>query len=273
MDIIDKGPDGIFSIKIPLIDILLNNIDWGTALFSGGAGAAISVFTVAAAGRIGPILVNAASNGITALKNKITRLLGADYWEAIKRVFLPSSNLFPDYANLRNLGSDVQSKIDDLNLSPTALQQLDDTYGLLLRDKDRLDLHLNGHINGSGNAVGGHLVSAIDNVNLRLRTPQPPGLPEYYYPGGPLKKAAIDIKDETGNWISKSSNSTFFPDDWTNDKIYDEMAYILAQPSNNKINDYKWIGFTSGDPPIEIEIRFTGPPNNLTFDTVFPTGN
>lgn len=140
-------------------------------------------------------------------------------------------------------------------------------FAKALDEKPKIDLHLTGHINSSGNAVGCHLSSAIDNVKVRLRNPQPSGLPTYY-PDGTLKKAAVDINDGGGNWIPKDANSTFFPDGWTSDKMLEEIAYIRSQ-AGNQINDRKWKGLAS-DGVTEIEIRYTGPLDNLTFDTAFP---
>ncbi|HHH49509.1 MAG TPA: hypothetical protein ENK52_00865, partial [Saprospiraceae bacterium] len=114
-------------------------------------------------------------------------------------------------------------------------------FAKALSEKPKIDLHLSGHINSSGNAVGCHLSSAIDNLKVRLKDSQPTGLPTYY-PNGSLKKAAIEINDGSGNWIPKAANSTFFPSGWTNDKILNEIAYVRSKASN-KVNNRKWRGF------------------------------
>lgn len=139
-------------------------------------------------------------------------------------------------------------------------------FGKALDEKPKIDLHMMGHIN-NGNAVGCHLSSAVDNVNVRLRNPQPTGLPEYY-PDGKLKKAAIDIKDSNGSWVPKNANSTFFPGGWDEAKILEEIAYVRSQPGN-KVTDRIWKGLASDGTQIQVE--YTGPLNDLTFSTTFPT--
>ncbi len=138
-------------------------------------------------------------------------------------------------------------------------------FAKALDEKPKIDLHMRGHIY-DGKAVGCHLSSAIDNINVRLRSTQPTGLPEYF-PDGKLKKAAIDIKDSDGNWIPKDANSTFFPGGWDEDKILEEIAFVRSQPAN-KINDRKWIGAASDGTQIQVE--YTGPLNDLTFNTAYP---
>ena len=133
-------------------------------------------------------------------------------------------------------------------------------FAKALDEKPKIDLHMRGHIN-NGNAVGCHLSSAVDNINVRLRSPQPAGLPEYY-PDGKLKKAAIDIKDGNGSWIPKNANSTFFPDGWDEAKILEEIAYVRSQPGN-KITDRIWKGAASDGTQIQVE--YTGPLNEFNF--------
>lgn len=140
-------------------------------------------------------------------------------------------------------------------------------FAKALEEKPKIDLHLTGYINSSENAVGCHLASAIDNVKVRLKNSQPTGLPTYY-PDGTLKKAAVEIKDESGNWIAKNANSTFFSKGWTNDKVLKEIAYVRSQTAN-QISDRKWRGLASNG-VTEIEVRYAGPLDDLTFDTAFP---
>ena len=142
-------------------------------------------------------------------------------------------------------------------------------FAKALDEKPKIDLHLTGHINGSGNAVGCHLSSAVDNINVRIRPTQPPGFPTYY-PNGKLKEAAIDIK--SGNsWVPKTNKSTFFPDTWTNDKVLNEIAFVRSKPGN-KITDRIWKGKAS-DGVTDIQVEYTGPLDNLTFSTAYPVVN
>ena len=138
-------------------------------------------------------------------------------------------------------------------------------YAKAIDEKLKIGLHMKGHIDNE-KAVGCHLSSVIDNINVRLKSPQPNGLPQYFL-DGKLKKAAIEIKDANGNWIPKDANSSFFPNGWDEDKILEEIAYVRAQ-IGNKLTERIWKGPASDGTQIQVE--YTGPLNNLTFSTVFP---
>ncbi len=135
-----------------------------------------------------------------------------------------------------------------------------------LDEKPIIDSHLSGYVNSSGAAVGGHLSSAVDGINVRLKSPQPTGFPTYYADGS-LKEAAIDIK-QGNNWVPKTARSTFFPVDWTNDQILNEIAYIRSK-AENKVTERIWYG-KSSDGQLDIEVQYTGPLDNLSFSTTFP---
>ena len=161
----------------------------------------------------------------------------------------------------------VRNLPDSWRVNPDFLKP----FGKALDEKPIIELHLHGHISPQGNAVGCHLTSAIDNVNVKLRDPQPSGFPTYFdEPANTvLKEAYIDIKDANGAWQPKQNKSSFFPNGWNEDKVLEEIAFVRSNPAN-KVNDRTWVGLASDG--TEIEVRYTGADiNNLTFSTVFPT--
>ena len=142
-------------------------------------------------------------------------------------------------------------------------------YARALIERSTISKHLKGEINSSGVAVGGHMMSAIDGVKVRLRPNQTPPFPKYFdTPSNrKLKEAYIDIKDGSGNWVPKSARSTFFPPTWDEDRVLEEMARVQSVLSN-KVDNRIWKGTASDG--TQIEIRYTGANiNNLSFSTVY----
>jgi hypothetical protein len=108
-----------------------------------------------------------------------------------------------------------------------------------------------------------HFSSAVDGVNVRVRSLQPPGFPTCFDPPAnsqlkeALKEALIDINDGAGNWIPKNARSSFFPSNWDEDKVFEEVARLRINPSNAVPgNPRKWIGPASDGTPIEVS--YTG---------------
>ncbi len=285
-------------------EIIVDEMDWAKIFRKAGTTAVISVITGELGSQLSPVITNAFNTNKGKVIDRIKSGIGHDVWLAIKNwLNLGGTNIlesvlsqlkihFTNNGNLSkwddfigdfgNVLSDLQWFITNTSNKVKAWEEaltrnlpaswrtnpgFLKPFAKALDEKPKIDLHLTGHVNSNGNAVGCHLSSAIDNVNVRLRNPQPSGLPTYY-PDGTFKKAAVDINDGGGNWIPKNANSTFFPDGWTSDKMLEEIAYIRSQTAN-QINDRKWRGLAS-DGVTEIEVRYTGPLDNLTFDTAFP---
>jgi hypothetical protein len=85
-----------------------------------------------------------------------------------------------------------------------------------------LPVHLKGEVNQFNNAVGCHLQSAVDGVKVKI-LPNPPAI----YNGQELVQAKIEI-----NGISKNALSTFFPKNWDETRVLEEVALIMKSPSN-----------------------------------------
>ena len=126
--------------------------------------------------------------------------------------------------------------------------------------KSHLPTHLVGEINASGNAVGCHLQSAIDNIRVKI-LPTPPPL----YVGSELKTAKIEI-----NGVAKKALSSFFPQSWDEARVLEEVALIIKNPTNQVGTNIRLYKGLASDGITNIEIRMTGSSNNLIFDTAFP---
>jgi len=128
-----------------------------------------------------------------------------------------------------------------------------------------LSIHLIGEVNSSGNAVGGHLLEFLDNINMRISNPSL----TVKNANNEIIKAKIEILDSsTGNFVEKGPLSSFFPSNWNINRTLEEISAIMID-SSNQIHSRKFVGIAS-DGITEIEIRLTGPINNLIFDTAFP---
>lgn len=68
--------------------------------------------------------------------------------------------------------------------------------------------------------------------------------------------------------MPKTAKSTFFPVDWTNDKVLNEIAFVRSK-AENKVTERIWYG-KSSDGQLDIEVQYTGPIDNLSFSTTFP---
>ncbi len=143
-----------------------------------------------------------------------------------------------------------------------------ESFVKVLNQKPEIDLHLAGHID-AGRAVGCHLRSAIDGINVRIRPTQPPGFPKYYPDGVTLRRVAIDIKAPNGvDWIPKLPKSTLFPKGWDANKVLNEIAQVTSKMSN-QVGLRAWEGLAS-DGFTKIRVEYTGLINNLMFSTAFP---
>lgn len=76
--------------------------------------------------------------------------------------------------------------------------------------------------NGTRNAVGWHYEASGDPSKVRID-----GKPKNPDTNG-VYRAKISIFDEeTGQWIQKASETTFFPRNWTPEKVMSEIEYAL----------------------------------------------
>ena len=119
------------------------------------------------------------------------------------------------------------------------LDKLDELEKATIRVTDKITgktvRHIfEGEINSSGRAVGCHHTNAINSGHSRLR----PGEPITPGPDG-LYRAKVDVKDANGNWIQKNAESTFFPDNWSKDRILEEISDAFRNPNKITIGN-KW---------------------------------
>jgi hypothetical protein len=108
---------------------------------------------------------------------------------------------------------------------------------------------LRGEINGAGKATGVHSISAVDLGTARQVGTKIDG------PNG-LYKVKVEVKDAHGNWIAKISNdgySTFFPDDWNQIKVMENIAHAHHTASKVPGTSNTYYGF-SIDGSIEIRM-------------------
>lgn len=91
--------------------------------------------------------------------------------------------------------------------------------------------------------------------------PNPPAI----YNGQELVQAKIEI-----NGISKNALSTFFPKNWDETRVLEEVALIMKSLCNQVGNNIRKFQGTSTDGITKIEVRLSGPNGYLDFDTVFP---
>lgn len=96
-----------------------------------------------------------------------------------------------------------------------------------------------GEINRQGKAVGCHHIHAIN----KYKTAQLMAKTRKNGPHG-LFKAKVKVKNEDDKWVAKVSNqgySTFFPEDWSDEKTIEaiEEAYQNKRLVNNELYEGK----------------------------------
>lgn len=123
-----------------------------------------------------------------------------------------------------------------------------------------LSVHLVGEINSAGKAVGCHLQSAVDGIRVKI-LPNPPPV----YNGIEIFRAKIEISG-----VTKDALSTFFPSTWTKERVLEEVASIISNPSNQVGGNVRKYQGLATDGITNIEVRLTGASSNLVFDTAFP---
>ena len=86
-----------------------------------------------------------------------------------------------------------------------------------------------GEINSTGIASGVHHISAINAGTARIVNGSIELMTDGFY------KAIVEILDNNGNWILKTSDkSTFFPDTWSETKVMEE----IQSAANNRIGRF-----------------------------------
>jgi hypothetical protein len=85
-----------------------------------------------------------------------------------------------------------------------------------------------GEINNVGKAVGVHHISAVRAGTAKII----PNTIEYLEDG--FYRVSVEVSDGVGGWIAKEGKSTFFPDNWSEVKILQE----IQSAKNNKIGNY-----------------------------------
>ncbi len=122
-----------------------------------------------------------------------------------------------------------------------------------------------GEINSSGVASGVHHISAVRAGTARIVPSSIETIADGFY------KASVEILDNSGNWISKTEKSTFFPDAWDEIRVMQE----IQSAANNRVGNFientssyqKYFGTsTSGQ---RIYIVRTPPYNNNIFTAWF----
>jgi len=83
-----------------------------------------------------------------------------------------------------------------------------------------------GEVNGRGKAVGCHHISAINSGNSRIISIiSPPNQQKVY-------EATVEIFDKrTSAWIRKEARSSFYPDEWSKEKVLKEITSAFNSPA------------------------------------------
>jgi Bacterial EndoU nuclease len=83
-----------------------------------------------------------------------------------------------------------------------------------------------GEINGRGKAVGCHHISAINSGHSRIISMiSPPNQKKVY-------EATVEIFDKKrSEWIRKEGRSSFYPDNWSKEKVLKEITSAFNDPS------------------------------------------
>jgi hypothetical protein len=165
----------------------------------------------------------------------------------------------------------------------------DKAFAALKKDPDFLkkfddvanDPHLNEHIfegqvrktfdpqtgNESWNAVGVHSNKAILDGKAELRTGKTAVGPS----GAGYYEAKVKVYDpsfpQNGGWKSKSKPSTFFPDDWTPERIHAEIARVIKNNPNpvSAQGKLKYSGIMTDGVELRVFQNLDG-----SFETAFP---
>ena len=118
----------------------------------------------------------------------------------------------------------------------------------------RMDHILNGEVKTYRNGVqagsGGHY---LRNPNMRVE--RMTGLPDK----NGVSTGYISVRDpETGKWVPKKAETTFFPDYWSKRQTAKEIESAFRNSKPDAINGEKWFGVSKSG--IEIE-GFYGKPD------------
>ena len=122
-------------------------------------------------------------------------------------------------------------------------------------------VHLvDGEINKSGRAVGGHDRSS---ANIRI-------LEQWVDPDTGFDVARIEVFDPSnGQWVTKAADTTLFPDGWSSSRIVEEVQSAFSNSST--LEGRQWIGRSDSGLEITGYYRNPGSPGP-GWSTAYPTG-
>ncbi len=116
-----------------------------------------------------------------------------------------------------------------------------------------------GEINRRGLAVGyHHRANGKDARTARLVRVVSPANGQGVY------VAKVEIRNPSGQWVSKSANSSFFPDRWSRNQVLSEIRGAFANSSNPSAEPWQ------GTSPSGIRISGYYNRNTNTINTAYP---